>query len=225
MKKVLNILIVEDHPMVIEGYLTTFANISSDDENLKFRIESAMCCETAHLKIAESIVSDGLDLVLLDLRVPASKDGMIISGEDIGHKIKGIFPNCKIIVLTSISDNFRLNTILKKLNPDGLLIKSQVSGQDLKDAIRSVLDDKPYYSSYILKLLRKQVSSDLMLETVDRQILHHLSIGTRTKDLPKIVNLSMGGVERRKRRLKEIFNAEHSNDNMLIQIAKNHGFI
>lgn len=225
MKKILNVLIIEDHPIVIEGYQRTFEVISSDDKNFEFNIASALCCETANFKINEYTISNSIDLVLLDLRLPASKDGKIISGEDLGYKIRDAFPNCKIIILTSLSDNYVLNTILKKLNPDGLVIKSEVSGQELKDAIISVLENRPYYSSSVLRLLRKQISSDFIVETIDRQILYHLSIGTKTKDLPEIVHLSLGGVERRKRRLKEIFNVDETNDNVLLKIAKDNGFI
>lgn len=102
MKKILNILIIEDHPMAIEGYQRTFEVISSDDRNLKFNIASALCCETANFKINEYTISNSLDLVLLDLRLPASKDGKIISGEDVGYKIRDVFPSCKIIIITSL---------------------------------------------------------------------------------------------------------------------------
>ncbi|MCK0115035.1 response regulator [Gelidibacter sp. F63206] len=225
MKKILNVLIIEDHPMVIEGYQRVFEEISSVDRNFKFNIASALCCETANFKINEYTISNSIDIVLLDLRLPASKDGKTISGEDVGYKIRDEFPNCKIIIITSLSDNYILNTILKKLNPDGLIIKSEISGRELKDAIFSVLDDKPYYSISVLRLLRKQISSDFVVEPVDRQILYHLSIGTKTKDLPKIVHLSLGGVERRKRQLKQIFNVDETNDNVLLKIAKDNGFI
>lgn len=225
MKKALNVLIVEDHPMVIEVYQKTLTDISKDNISPKFNITTAMDCESANFRIDEYTSQNPLHLALLDLSLPASKDGKFISGDDLGQKIKKIFPNCKTIVITSLTENFRLNTIFKKLSPVGLLIKSDASVQTLKDAILSVLEDDPYYSSTILKLLRKQISNDFILENIDRQILYHLSIGTKTKDLPTIVNLSIGGVERRKRKLKNIFDLDGGNDDVLLQIAKENGFI
>lgn len=225
MEKSINILIIEDHPLVIEMYKNILRDISTASNDFIFNISSATCCESANYKINKYSTLNTLDLVLLDLRLPASNDGKVTSGDDLGYKIRDSFPNCKIIVITSLNDNFRLNTILKRLNPDGLLLKSDISGKALKNAIAAVLDDKPYYSITVLKLLRKQISTDIVLEDIDRQILYHLSLGTKTKDLPTIINLSLGGVERRKRKLKELFKLENANDNALLKTARKNGFI
>ncbi|MGC1630956.1 MAG: DNA-binding response regulator, partial [Gelidibacter sp.] len=86
MKKTLNILIIEDHPMVIEVYKKTLIDISKNNTALKFNITSAVCCESANFRIDEHANHNPLHLVLLDLSLPASKDGKLMSGDDLGHK-------------------------------------------------------------------------------------------------------------------------------------------
>jgi hypothetical protein len=45
------------------------------------------------------------------------------------------------------------------------------------------------------------------------------------RDLPKVIPLSIAGIERRKRKLKDLFDAEDKKDAILIKKARDHGFI
>ena len=65
-----------------------------------------------------------------------------------------MLPDCKIIVSTTFNDNFRANNILMNLNPDGYLVKNDITPQDLIYAIKSVISDVPYYSKTIMRLLK-----------------------------------------------------------------------
>ena len=61
--------------------------------------------------------------MFLDISVPPSKDKKLLSGEDVGLMINRVFPSSKIIVSTTFNDNYRIQSILKNMNPDGFLIK------------------------------------------------------------------------------------------------------
>jgi hypothetical protein len=76
-----------------------------------------------------------------------------------------------------------------------------------------------------VKLLRKQVANDFILDNIDRKILYELSLGTRMKDLPSVLPLSIAGIEKRKRHLQEIFNIKGGGDKELLLVAKEKGFI
>jgi hypothetical protein len=69
------------------------------------------------------------------------------------------------------------------------------------------------------------VSNDLLLDDNDKKILYHVSIGTRTKDMVDFINLSLAGIENRKRQLKVIFGVEKQNDLALVNEARNRGFL
>lgn len=92
------------------------------------------------------------------------------------------------------------------------MIKNDITPKELMIAIKTVITDPPYCSKTVTKLLRKEVSNDLLVDAIDRKLLYELSIGTMMKDLPEILSLSLPAIEMRKRRLKQIFDAESPYD-------------
>jgi len=225
MNKHINTLIIEDEPLVIDSLKRILEQISDSGDTPDFKIRSAMNCDDADKAIEKAITKESLDLVLLDINIPASKDRSLVSGEDLGAKIRELFPLAKIIVFTSHNNNYRLNNIFMTVNPDAFLIKNEICLSDLTKAVKMVLSENIYYSNSILHLARLHIFSDFTLDRVNRQILHLLSKGIKTKDLTDYINLSKGGIERRKRALKEIFSVEHKDDGALLMEASKKGFI
>ena len=56
-------------------------------------------------------------------------------------------------------------------------------------------------------------------------MLHLLSLGIKTKDLVKHLDLTLSAIEKRKKNLKELFFVEDGKDETLINIAKEKGYI
>ena len=77
----------------------------------------------------------------------------------------------------------------------------------------------------MLKLLRKEVSSEYIVDNLDRKILYELSIGTMVKDMPNMIPLSLAGIKKRKNHLRKVMGTHSMNDQELIFIAKEKGFI
>jgi DNA-binding NarL/FixJ family response regulator len=225
MKNNYNVLIIDDHPIIVEAYINSLKYIEQLKDEISFNVETAICCKTGIEKINELVKKKTIDLVLLDIRLPHEKNSEILSGEDLGIILRKIAPSAKIIVCTTFNDNYRIHSIFKNVNPEGFMIKGEISGRDLINSIVKVMDDPPYYSKSVLSLMRKQVSTEFSLDKIDRQILHELSIGTKMKELPKIIPLSIAGIEKRKRNLKLIFNVNEFDDRELILKAKENGFI
>ncbi len=223
--KPLHALIIDDHPLISEAYKSAFHYVSKKNPTFSFHIEIANNCDTGRDCIQEYASSDNsLAIVFLDISLPPSADGKILSGEDLGLKIKELLPETKIIVSTTFNDNYRIHNIFKHLNPDGFLIKNDITPLELVEAIQEVLTDPPYYSKTVTKLLRSQISNDLLVDKIDRKILYELSIGTRLKDLPEIIHLSLAAIKKRKSQLEEIFDAR-GDDRQLVLNAREKGFI
>lgn len=219
-------LIIDDHPLISEAYKSAFNYIDQQNEAISFEIHVAHNCDTAYQLIKEHAdASKKVDIIFLDMRLPPSEDGKILSGEDLGLKINAMLPESKIIVSTTFNDNYKVHSILKNINPDGFLVKNDITPQELITAIQEVLNDPPYYSKTITKLLRNQVVSDYLIDDVDRKIIHELSIGTRMKDLPELVHLSITAIEKRKRQIKQMFGVTSADDKDLILMARDKGFI
>jgi len=225
MSQIYNVLLIDDHPIIADAYKSAFEFINAENEAVEFDIKIVTNCDDAIIAIEQASKKEGLDIVFLDISLPPSSDGKYLSGEDIGIRIKQVLPKCKIIVATTFNDNYRIQVILRTVNPDGFLIKNDINKDELVTSIKTIMDKAPYYSKSVLELFRKQASIDYQLDKIDRQLLYEMSIGTKMKDLPNIIPMSMAGLEKRKKQLKELFKVEDNDDRELILKAKEKGFI
>ncbi len=221
-----NVLLIDDHPLIMEAYQSALFFLSSMNDDIEFEISSANNCELAFEKIkSASHKKNGLDIIFLDMSLPPSVENNIFSGEDLGLLIRELLPKTKIIVITAFSDNLRIQNILKNINPEGFLIKNDLTPKELVNAIQIILTNKSYYSETVTQLLRKQIISNIALDKIDRQLLYELSLGTRMKELSSLLPLSLAGIEKRKQRLMELFEIESRADRDLVISAREKGFI
>jgi len=224
MIKTLSILLVDDHPIIIDAYKNSL-NQYKKNNNYHLLIDSAYCCETALQCIENRSNSKSYNIVFIDIRLPPSKDGKFNSGKDLAYYFKKEFSDTKIIIITGYYDPLTLGQILQSVNPDGLLFKGDIGQTTINDVMTDILNGIPSYSATILKLLRQKISSDIVLNKIDKQLLYELSKGSKTKDLTKTIPLSIGGIEKRKRHLKEVFGTCKKDDSELIDAAIHKGFI
>ncbi len=221
-----SVLIIDDHPMITEVYKNVLHLINKQNSLINFNIEVAYNCDEAFFKINKcATYLKNIDLIFLDISLPSSKDGKIISGEDLGLKINTLLPKSRVIISTAYGNNYRIHSILKNINPDGFLIKSDIGHNELETAIKNVLSNSTYYSKTVANQMRKEVSNNLLLDSIDRKLLYELSINTKMKDLPQVLPLSLAGIEKRKRNLKRTFDVKSISDKELLIKAKEMGFI
>jgi DNA-binding NarL/FixJ family response regulator len=225
MNKSVNVLIVDDHPIIGSAYESALESFVTQNATYNFKITSIYNLDEAQVLVENSTFIDSLDLVFLDMRLPASSDGKLVSGEDLGKLIKIRNSEVRIIVSTTFNDNYRLHNILQSLDPEGFLVKNDINPKELLRAIENVLSGSPYYSKTVLNLLRKQVGSDIYLDELDRKMLYELSIGAKLKDLSSLLPLSVAGIEKRRRNLKKMFGISGGEDRELIKIAREKGFL
>ena len=166
----MNILIVEDHPLIISAYENALKHVSSKNENLKFNISITTNCDDAYLNIKNAKKTNAIDVVFLDIKLPPSKDGEIISGEDLGIKIRTLLPKTKIVIATTYNDNYRISSIFKSVNPEGFLVKNDLNPEELIFAIERISENNIYYSKSVIQFMRKQTSNNLVIDDIDRKL-------------------------------------------------------
>lgn len=215
------VLIVEDHPIIAQAYMKSLEVIAEDSDVYEFAIDHKSTIYDA--TVALNLKS--YDLIFLDINLPIPEDRGMLSGEDLGLHIKEHFPSSKVIVCTTYNDNYRVDSIFRSINPEGFIIKSELLPEDLKGAILKVLDNDTYYSKTPKQVLRNNTVSQFTLDKIDRQLLYEISMGTRISDMPEKIPLSLSAIERRKKKLKEIFNIQQGDDKKLLAVAREKGFL
>ncbi len=219
----IHILMVDDHPIIIEGYQNTLMATKRDDQTLV--IDTANTCDAANLLMEKAADERPYDVCFFDISLPPSTDGKITSGEDLAKIAKNILPNAKIIILTMFNESYRIHSIVKEISPDGFLIKSDLTSSELAEAFHHILVDPPYYSSTVTNFLNKSIINEIYVDEVNRKILHLLAQGMKTRSLPEHINLSMSAIEKRKKQLKLVFSITDGKDESLIMEARKKGFL
>ena len=217
------ILMVDDHPMIIEGYQNTL--LATKKENQHLDIDIANTCDIANDLIKKSADNEPYDICFFDIKLPPSSDGLITSGEDLAKIARIYLPDAKVVILTMFNESFRIHNIIKEIQPEGLLIKSDLTSSELAEAFQLILDNPPYYSSTVKGFVNTTISSDIHLDDINRKILHLLSQGIKTKSLKQHIDLSMSAIEKRKKQLKLLFNVEDGKDETLLNEAREKGFL
>ena len=221
--KVVKILAVDDHEMTTMGY--KFILEDTEFEEFRVQMDTAKSFEEAQQKITVSLQSFPYDILLLDIQLGPPTGGTIKTGEDLGIWARKKSPDSMIVFMSSFSDNYRINSIMQSVDPEGYMVKSEIDKQSLQAMVRTVMSAPPYYTQKALAAIRKRMANDMALDENDKKILYHLSIGTKTKDMVNYISLSLPGIENRKRQLKSLFGVEKQNDQALITESRNRGFI
>ncbi len=220
----IKILAVDDHKMTMVGYKYILEDTDFEDYVVEMDMEDTF--DTGKQKIEEASKKGApYHIILLDIQLSPIKEGYARTGEDLGIIARKISPTSKIVFLSSFSDNYRINSIMQSVNPEGYMVKTEINEDALKDMVETVLTVPPFYTKKALIAIRNRMSSDIHLDDNDKKLLYYLSIGTKTKDMVEYVSLSLSGIENRKRQLKEILGVGKENDYALITAARDKGFI
>ena len=221
MKSPIQILIVDDHPFIIEAYKNAINKYSQN--GFEFNVTQANNCKSGYENITNP--SHNFDIAFFDISMPEYAEKGIYSGEDLAMLIKTEMPDCKVILLTMHTELLKINNIIKNINPSGLIIKNDLTFDELLFAFDKIINNESYYSQTVIKLVGQAQYNNIELDVFDKQILFHLSKGVKTKDLPTYIPLSLSAIEKRKLNIREILEVAGGTDVDLIREAKNKGVI
>lgn len=217
-----NILIVDDHPFIIQGYKNAITRYNPND--FEFFITQANDCKSAYdiITNSESLV---FDIAFLDISMPSYEEKGIFSGEDIAKLLNEYMPNCKIILLTMYTELLKIKNIIDTINPKGLVIKNDLTFDELLFGFDKVINNEIYYSQSIQKMMNQANQEVVEIDLFDKQILFHISKGTKIEAIPQYVTISLEAIEKRIVNLKKLLSVQDESDTELIKEAKNRGLI
>jgi DNA-binding NarL/FixJ family response regulator len=220
----LNILIVDDHPMTVDGYVNLLSDGGFQKELPNF-IKSHNC-EDAYNKIIFELKQDkNIDFALLDINLPPFKKLNISNGIDLALLIREKFKNCKIVLLTMHSEPLTVDKIIKGVKPEGLISKSDINFELFPLICKRILEGEIVQSETIIESQRDLFKKNINWDNHDNQILILISQGVKTVNLPNYIPLSMSAIEKRKANIKDQLLKEKGSDKDLIEKAKNLGLL
>jgi len=155
----IKVLIVDDHPMVLEGMRSMLAQINF--------VEIAGTAANAY-QAMELIKSASPQIVITDINMPE------ISGIELALKIKTEFPEVKIIAMSTFKERSYIAQMIQN-GASGYLVKS-ASKEEIEEAILSVHEGKLY------------ISFDINLTSSDKQHLNNIPVlSSREKEVLQLI--------------------------------------
>lgn len=138
----MNILIVDDHPVVIQGLSSI----------IMAKRKGAVCYKASTGKQAlELLKKESLDVVLLDISLPD------YNGLQILEKIKEYYPDTKVLMISIMDEPIYARKCFES-GANGF-IRKEAACQDLLLAIDNVISGKLYFSDIVLKSFLKKANS------------------------------------------------------------------
>ncbi|WP_310554636.1 response regulator [Flavobacterium sp.] len=219
----MKILIIDDHPSMIEGYKTILSY-----NNLGYDIEytEAYNCQTAFELITNKRLVIDYDVVFLDYSLPPFEKENIFNGQDLGLVIRKHLLNTKIVILTSHIEGIILYDLNTALKPEGILVKSDFSADELIKAFDYIMNNYTYYSETAHKVIKELLSKNIFLDEINRHIITLIADGVVTKNIPERIQLSLSSIEKRKNTIRDYFGlTRKGSDEEIIREARKKGLI
>ena len=218
----MKILLVDDHPITVEGYLTALSKGKGALENPFF--DTSYSCASAFQNIMQSSSrGNPYDLAILDLDLPGCKNPPLDSGKDLALFIRKEMPRTKIIIITAHTELIIIYGIWNSIKPEGFVIKNDLTPDGILKIVGQVSNGSSYKSPMVDNCIREIWKKELIVEDYNRQIIYYLSLGFKVKDLHEVIPLSPGAIKKRIVKINSVF--EVTDRDGLLKEVKRLGFI
>lgn len=149
MKKTIQLLMVDDHPFILQAYKTTLNGFKK--EEYEIIISEANSGQSGYEIIANSPVE--FDVAFFDISIPVYPEKNIESGIDLAVLLRNKMPNCKIFLLTMHSEKLKFKYFFDVVKPQGLVVKNDLTFEELLYAFEKVLNGSTYLSETVLQMM------------------------------------------------------------------------
>ena len=204
----INILLVDDHHMVIEGMKHILALI----ENVDVKATAGNAFEAM-----AALRENHINIAFVDINLPD------INGIELCAKIKNEFPDVHVIGLSTLNQRSYVSQMIAN-GASGYLVKS-VEKEEIEQSINDVIEGKMHFSTDInnTKVVTKFDGEGPILTRREKEILHMIAEGLTTNEMATKVFISPYTVDTHRKNLLAKF--EVSNTALLITMAAKFGIL
>ena len=187
----IKILIADDQELIRQSLMIILDNVPDFE---------VVDCVADGMEVMASVKEEKPDVILMDIRMPRM-DGVVCT-----QRLKELYPDIKIIILTTFDDDEYVFNALK-FGASGYLLKG-ISMKELSDAIRKVYNGTAMINeditSKVLRLFSRMAQSNVAIRVEDRltedlkphewDIIVLVGSGLSNKEIASRLNLSEGTV-------------------------------
>lgn len=202
--KTINIMIIDDHPMVIEG----LRSLLGDHGEISISHSCTMGEEGFRI-----LGENKVHVVLLDINLPD------VSGTDLCLRIKTAFPAVRILGMSTYSEASLVHQMIQN-GAKGYLLKN-ASADELVKAIQLVHEGQVYFSPEVQKILAEfSIKDQPKLTRREKEVLELIAAGTTSQRIADMLFVSPLTIETHRRNLMQKFGV--NNAAALIRAAIEH---
>jgi len=205
-KDLISLLIVEDHPVVVEGLQMMF------NSSGKYFIEGVAGTGKDCLQLLQILTPD---VLLLDINLPD------ISGIDLCKLIIETHPRQKVLALTTFNERVFIQQILDN-GAYGYVLKN-ASSEEIMEGVNEVNAGNKYLCTEAENLLKKTQENELMITRRESDVLKLLAEGFTNMEVAEKLFISPLTVDSHRKNL--IVKLQARNTASLIKIASDKGLI
>ena len=187
----IKILIADDQELIRQSLMIILDNVPDFE---------VVDCVADGIEVMASVKEEKPDVILMDIRMPRM-DGVVCT-----QRLKELYPDIKIIILTTFDDDEYVFNALK-FGASGYLLKG-ISMKELSDAIRKVYNGTAMINediaSKVVRLFSRMAQSNLAIRVEDEltrdlkpsewDIIVLVGSGLSNKEISSRLNLSEGTV-------------------------------
>ncbi len=198
----IKVIVVDDHPMVIEGMRAMLRQISY--------VELSATANNAFTAL-EKVKEHQPDLVITDVNMPE------VSGIELTAKLKKQYPGTRVIGMSTFNERSYVSQMIQN-GADGFLVKS-ASKEEIEEAVLSVTEGKMYLSidTNFSSSAQKEIKNQPVLTRREKEILQLIADGLTNPQIGEKLFISLSTVDTHRKNL--LLKLEVSNTASLVRQA------
>ncbi len=206
MKKLITLIIIDDHPMVLTGLSAILETITDFELKGKFlSAESAL----------EYLSGQKVDLLITDIHLPG------INGIELCKQVLLKYPPMKVVIMSTFEDRSYIRDMIEN-GAHGYMSKS-ISADELKSILYRVIDGEMCFQIPGTGLTQVSQQQDIILTRREKEILSCIAQGFTNKELADRLFVSQHTIDSHRKNLLMKFKVQ--NTAALIAQAAKSGFL
>lgn len=193
MNNMISIIIIDDHPLVLNGFEFILHN------HADIKLQNTFTHAEDALKFLET---NEVDIVLADINMPG------MNGIDATLAIKKYHPKTQLIAISNISEGSIVQRMLDA-GASGYLLKN-VSASELINAIHAVMEGNNVLSAEIEPIMKQTESAVPKITQREQEVLRLMTTGKTTPQIAEQMFISPLTVESHRRNLLQKFKVSNS---------------